>query len=158
MAARRLLILLLVMLGISTLAAALAPVKSDRDSTTTETTGTETAATATDPAASVPAATNAGLFKYTLDADAKNEKPIQLYVGEELQLTVTSKLFDQISIPELGQVQAVSPDGPADFDLFFDEAGDYAVRLVDEDRKVGVLKVSPGARPEKDEKRASDSP
>src|SRR6185503_1145027 len=106
MAARRLLILLLVLLGISTLAAALAPVKSDRDSTTTETTGTETTATATEPAASVPAATNAGLFKYTLDADAKNSKPIQLYVGEELQLTVTSKLYDQISIPELGQVQA----------------------------------------------------
>src|SRR4051812_17195542 len=114
MAARRLLILLLVLLGISTLAAALAPVKSDRDSTTTETT-----ATATQPAASAPPATGAGLFKYTLNADAKNQKTIQLYVGEELQLTVTSKLYDQISIPELGQVQAVSPDGPADFDLFF---------------------------------------
>ena len=71
---------------------------------------------------------------------------------------MTSQLYDQISIPELGQVQAVSPDGPADFDLFFDEAGDYAVRLVDEDRKVGVLKVSPGVRPEKDGKKASDSP
>jgi len=158
MAARRLLILLLVLLGISTLAAALAPVKSDRDSTTTETTGAGTTSTGTEPAASAQPVKSAGLFKYTLDADAKNEKPIQLYVGEELQLTVTSKLYDQISIPELGQVQAVSPDGPAGFDLFFDEAGDYAVRLVDEDRKVGVLKVSPGARPETGRKKASDRP
>jgi hypothetical protein len=148
MVARRLLILLLVLLGISTLAAALAPVKSPNDAKTTETT-----TTATTPAAPPPK--SAGLFKYTIDADSKKLKVVELYVGEELQLTVTSHLLDQISIPELGEVEPVSPDAAAKFDLLLDEAGDYAVRLVDENRLVGRLQVNPGARPEKDRGKAN---
>jgi hypothetical protein len=149
MVARRLLILLLVLLGVSTLAAALAPVDNQRDTTTTDSTTT----TATTP--SEPPAKAAGLFKYTIDADSKNITVVELYVGEELQLTVTSKLLDQISIPELGQVEPVSPDAAAKFDLLLDEPSDYAVRLVEENRLVGRLRVNPGARPEKDRGKAS---
>jgi hypothetical protein len=147
--ARRLLILLLVLLGVSTLAAALAPVDNKRGTTTT----TSTTTTATTP--SEPRARSAGLFKYTIDADSKKVTVVELYVGEELQLTVTSHLLDQISIPELGEVEPVSPDAAAKFDLLLDQPGDYAVRLVDENRLVGRLRVNPGARPEKDRGKAS---
>jgi hypothetical protein len=146
--ARRLLILLLVLLGISTLAAALAPVKSTKDTTTTATTTTETT-----PGAPPPK--SAGLFKYTIDADSGNVKVVELYVGEELQLTVSSKRLDQVSIPELGQVQPVSPDAAAKFDLYLDQRGNYAVRLVDAKKLVGRLRVNPGARPEKGRRKAS---
>jgi hypothetical protein len=144
MAARRLLIVLVVLLGVSTLAAALAPVPSQKDSTSTETT--------TQPIVPTPGELTGGhkqLFEKTIDADSKTVEVIQLFAGEELQLRVRSKLLDQISIPELGQVQAVSPDAPASFDLLLDQPGDYAIRLVDAGRLVGRLEVSPGARPEK---------
>jgi hypothetical protein len=149
-AARRLLILLLVLLGISTLAAALAPVRSSKDKTTSETTTTSTASSPaqTAPAAAQAPAPAAGLFRVTIAADPKKISRVVLYVGEELQLTVNSGLFDQIAIPELGEVEPVSPDGPAQFDLLLVRAGDYAVRLVDARKKVAVLEVNPGARPE----------
>jgi hypothetical protein len=150
MAARRLLILLLVLLGVSTLAAALAPVSNDRESTSTEPTTT----TATTPVAAPPPQTG-GLFKFTMDADSKQVNTVQLYAGEELRLAVSSKRGDQVSIPELGQVQPVTPYAAAMFDLLLDEPGDYAVRLVEENRLVGRLRVNPGARPEKDRGRAS---
>jgi hypothetical protein len=148
--ARRLLILLLVLLGISTLAAALAPVKSPQDKTTTT---TATTTTATTPSA--PPVKSAGLFKYAIDANSKRVTVVDLYVGEELLLTVTSKLYDQVSIPKLGQIQPVSPGLAAKFDLYLDQPGEYAIRLVDENRLVGRLRVSPGARPEKGRGKAS---
>jgi hypothetical protein len=147
--ARRLLILLLVLLGISTLAAALAPVKSPKDTTTT----TTTTPTLTTPSA--PPAKSAGLFKYTIDANSKNVNVVELYVGEELLLTVKSKLYDQVSIPKLGQIEPVSPGFAAKFDLYLNQRGTYAVRLVGANRLVGRLSVSPGARPEKDRGKAS---
>ncbi|MDX6615124.1 MAG: hypothetical protein QOD60_215 [Solirubrobacterales bacterium] len=146
MVARRLLILLLVLLGISTLAAALAPVKSPKDKTTT-TTATTATPTVTTPSA--PPAKSAGLFKYTIDANSKNVNVIELYVGEELLLTVKSKLYDQVSIPKLGQIEPVSPGFAAKFDLYLDHPGTSAVRLIGANRLVGRLRVSPGARPEK---------
>ena len=148
MVARRLLILLLVLLGISTLAAALAPVKSPKDRTTTTTTPTLTTPSA-------PPAKSAGLFKYTIDANSKNVNVVELYVGEELLLTVKSKLYDQVSIPKLGQIEPVSPGFAAKFDLYLNQRGTYAVRLVGANRLVGRLRVSPGARPEKDRGKAS---
>jgi hypothetical protein len=151
MVARRLLILLLVLLGISTLAAALAPVKSPKDTTTTATTGTTTAATTP----SAPPAKSPGLFKYTINADSGGAKVVELYVGEELQLTVTSKHLDQVALPELGQVQPVSRYAAAKFDLYLDQPGDYAVRLVGANRLVGRLRVNPGARPGRGRGKAS---
>ena len=147
MVARRLLILLLVLLGISTLAAALAPVKSPKDKTTTTTPRLTTP--------SAPPAKSAGLFKYTIDANSKNVNVVELYVGEELLLTVKSKLYDQVSIPKLGQIEPVSPGFAAKFDLYLNQRGTYAVRLVGANRLVGRLRVSPGARPEKDRGKAS---
>ncbi len=157
MAARRLLILLLVLLGISMLATALAPVRDDREETSSETTTAETTGTGT--TASVPdEAANAGLFNVTIKADPSSITKVRLYAGEELQLKVESTLYDQVAIPELGQIQAVSPYGPAMFDLLLDQPGDYAVRLVTADSKIAELNVSPGARPEKDRKKANARP
>lgn len=140
MAARRLVIVLVVMLGISALAAALAPVQRDRNATTE---------TTTQPIAPPPIeepGSGGRLLEATIDADSGRITVVPLGAGDELQLRVRSKLLDQISIPELGQVQAVSPDAAASFDLLLDEPGNYAVRLVDENRLVGRLEVSPAAR------------
>jgi hypothetical protein len=147
--ARRLLILLLVLLGISTLAAALAPVKSPQDKTTT----TTTTPTVTTP--SPPPAKSAGLFKYPLDANSGNVKVVELYAGEELLLTVKWKHYGQVSIPKLGQIEPVSPGFAAKFDLYLSQPGTYAVRLLPQNRLVGRLRVSPGARPGRDRGKAS---
>jgi hypothetical protein len=160
-AARRLLILLLVLLGISMLATALAPVRDDDEKTSSETTTTSTSTTettATTATAPSEPATTGAVFARTIDANAKGIAVIHsLYVGDELQLTVTSKRPGQIAIPELGQIEAVSAYGPARFDLFLDEAGVYRIRL-DADDLVGKIVVTPGARPEKGRKKANARP
>jgi len=135
---------MLVLLGISTLLAALTPTRD---------TGSDTTTTATAPPPTVPTATGepptgqGARVPARIDADSgqvtrlgSGEVPI--YAGDELVLTVTSAHPDQVEIPGFGEVQAVSRDAPASFDIFLDAPGNYAVRLVDANRVVGRVKVS----------------
>jgi hypothetical protein len=147
MAARRLLIVMLVLLGISTLLAALTPTRDSGSDTTTST----QSAPPTVPAAGEPQDGGGARVPARIDADSGEvtqlgsaEAPI--YAGDELVLTVASEHPDQVEIPGFGEIQAVSRDAPASFDLFLDKPGDYAVRLVDANRMVGRLTVSEAPR------------
>jgi hypothetical protein len=147
MAARRLLIVMLILLGISTLAAALAP---------THPPGSDTGTTTTEPAVPPPTpeagAGQGRLWMATIDADSERlpvvgTGRIRLHAGDELLLEVRSRRSDQVEIPAFGEIQAVSRDAPASFDLLLDEPGSYNVRLVDAGRNAGRLEVTPAARP-----------
>lgn len=131
MAARRLLILMLVLLGVSTVAAALVPV--DRDAGGDETTSTSTSTRERPTGQRVPASIHAG---------ADKQKTIRVHPGDQLQLKVTSPKADEVEIRALDQLEDVDPDAEATFDLLLFEPGHFGVRLVESERKIGEIVVT----------------
>ncbi len=139
--ARRLLIVLLVLFGISILATALAPQRSDDEKTPSQ--------TATATGAAPPPADTDPPVAVTINADRKSLDVVPLKVGQHLELDVASKTVGTVEIPAFGLVQAVDPSTPAHFDLLLEQPGEFAVKLVEEKRLAGRLDVSPAARPGK---------
>jgi hypothetical protein len=128
-AARRLLILMLVLLGVSTVAAALVPVdRTVDDETTTTTTSTREAPTGE-------------LVPESIDAGADTPTTIRVQVGDQLQLRVTSPEPDEVEIPALDELEDVDPEAPARFDLLLFNRGQFPVRLVEAERKIGEIVV-----------------
>jgi hypothetical protein len=145
-APRRLLIIVLIMLGVLSAATALAPQQSQDSKTPTTTTATQV-----EPTATTPESTRSGaLLAVTIDADdpATRSIPRRVTAGDQLQLSVTSTKPDQVEIPAFGQVEPVTPFAPAYFDLLLDKPGIYEVRLLDAGRVAGVIEVSPVAQRE----------
>jgi hypothetical protein len=136
MAARRLLIVMLVLLGISILGGTLLPTQRARDRTTTATETTE------EPIVrdTVPPGK---LLRRTIEVPAPVQKAIPVNVGDQLLLLVASKKHDEVEIPKLGLVDAVDPFAPARFDILAVEAGSFPIRLVAADRRVGRIVVEP---------------
>jgi len=133
MAARRLIMAMLVLLVLSTILAALIPVERDRlrnDSSSTTTT--------------TEAARSTGeLVRKTVGTDDATPERIELSLGDQLELTVESpKLADQIEIPAFGQYADVDPDFPARFDLLMLETGSFPVRLVEAGRVIARIDVA----------------
>jgi hypothetical protein len=143
-AARRLLILMLVLLGVSTVAAALVPVDRDAGGDDTTTTSTSSAGAPTGQ-----------LERESINAAADNPTTVRVQVGDQLQLRVSARKADQVEIPALDELEDVDPDAPARFDLLLFEADRYPVRLLDPGRKIGEIVVKP-KQAAKQAKRAED--
>jgi hypothetical protein len=128
MAARRLIIVMISLLVLSSIAAALVPVERDalEDGSSTTT-------------ASRPAPT--GKLTRETVATGGEAKSIRLRVGDQLELRVRVKRADEVAIPRLGQLVAVDPAAPAYFDLLPDEPGTYPVRLVGASRTIARIHV-----------------
>lgn len=158
MAARRLLIILLVLLGISTLAAALVPPQSIRDATDTQTT---TAPAETEPAPAPPPSPVGRYFPVAIVVGGKTIPVVAcsaakrrkgrcepIRVGDRMTLTVTSRRPAELEIPSFGLVGFASPSAPAIFELAFDSAAIYGIRFTDTGRVAARIQVlAPGARP-----------
>jgi hypothetical protein len=134
MAARRLVIVMLVLLFVSTLAAALVPAPESEDAETTRTTQTP----AEEPAGREVVA--------RLDAADERAPAIRMKAGDRLALTVRSPRPDQVEIRGLGQLEDVDPASPARFDLIPTAAGSYPIRLLGAGREVGRIAVSESRR------------
>ena len=135
MAARRLLIVMLVLLGISILGGTLLPTQRARDRTATTETTEEITVRDTLP--------RGELLTRTIEVPAPVQKAIPIHLGDQLLLLVTSKKHDEVEIPKLGLVDAVDPFAPARFDILAVEEGSYPIRLVAADRRVGRIVVKP---------------
>jgi hypothetical protein len=148
-AARRLVILMLVLLGVSTIAAALVPV--DRDAGTDETTTTTT---------STPAEkrddSGGKLVPGFIDAASRKPEVVRIELGDQLALRVTSRRNAEVEIPRIGELEDVGPDAPARFDLLPFEAGRYAVRLVEPRRTIGRIEVRRPAKEKPARKRSKE--
>jgi hypothetical protein len=154
MAARRLVMVMLVLLGLSTLAAAFVPPPSSRNGTTTQ------EAQRRPPVRKEQAPPTGGRL---VDARVAvtNGKPrtIRLRPGDELRLSVGGGFGDLVQIPAFGLTETMSPYSPASFDLIPDREGRFAVRAVDANRVAAWILVSeqppgcaaarPRARPER---------
>jgi hypothetical protein len=134
MAARRLLIVLLVLLGLSTLAAALLPQRDLRREGTaqTVTSPTQTQATTT---ASVPNGFGFQPIEITVGG---NKIPLvackpravhctPIHVGDQVPLVVKSKVATELEIPQFGLVAVVAPNAPASFNLIPDVSGTIGI-------------------------------
>jgi hypothetical protein len=167
MAARRLVIVMLVLLGISALAAALVPTRESDEGTvgSSETaTTTATGAETTEAGADGPDGANSAKTKAkpdhgndcteaapmvvtcTITVGGRTRPIVSIQPGEQLDLIVRSKLSDQVEIPALGLISTVAPAAPARFNLLPEESGDLGVRLVEAGRVVARIEVRSEAR------------
>jgi hypothetical protein len=137
-AARRLILVMLVLLVLSSIAAALIPVDRDRlhDQSSTQTT--------MQPAPTAPP--RGELFRRTLPADASRPATLRIAVGDQLALTVTAKHPDMVEIPGFGELENVDPNFPATFDLLAFEPGRFPVRLVEGAGTIATIVVEPAKR------------
>ena len=135
MAARRLVLLMLVLLFMSSLAAALVPVETDRDDDTRTTRTTRE-----------PPEPRGRLLGRTIEAGAERPARIEIELGDQLSLTVRGERPGEVEIPRLGELESVDPDAPARFDLLPPEPGSYAVRLVEPGSVIARIEVGEPAR------------
>ena len=147
MAARRLLIVMLILLGISTLAAALVPQRTlNDDATTGSTTQATTETTAANPAPGYrpPTKITVGGKKFPVVS------PVP--VGDQLTLLVRSRLPAQISIPEFGQFGFAAPDAPARFELLATTPGTFGVLYADTGKVAAQIRVVEPSAKKKEKK------
>lgn len=165
MAARRLIIVMVILLGISTLLAAALPDRmgdGEEDQTasqaSTATTGAET--TAGEGAAKDQAPEAAPLKFLTFNADKPKIVVIPLDLGEQLSLTINSSSDDLIEIgkDKLGLVDVVGPGNPATFDIYADQPGTFGIELVDAARTIGRIEVTQPAPEGSGKASAGDRP
>jgi hypothetical protein len=153
MAARRLLIVMLILLGLSTLAAALVPQHALRGGTTSDTTTTQpttTAPTETSPAFVPPTKITVGGKKFPIVS------PVP--VGEQLVLLVHSRLPTQLEIPEFGQVGFATPQAPARFELLPTAPGTFGILFAPAGKVAAQIRVvAPGKKKQKGKKRKPKS-
>jgi hypothetical protein len=136
MAARRLLIVMLVLLGVSTLAAALVPQRTLNEAGTTGTTTTQP----TTPTAPVPSPAFLRPTKITVGGK-KFPVVSPIKVGDQLSLLVRSRFPAEIEIPEFGLVGFASPNAPARFELLPDSPGTFGILFAASGKPAGQIEV-----------------
>jgi hypothetical protein len=156
MAARRLLIVLLVLLGLSTLAAALVPQRTLNDGDTTGTTTNQTTTT-------TPTATpNPAFLRPTKITVGGKKFPVvsPVHVGDQLTLLVRSRFPTQIEIPEFGLLGFATSNTPARFELLADTPGTFGILFgatakphVTGKPAARIVVVQPGAKEQKKARR-----
>jgi hypothetical protein len=158
-AARRLLIVMLVLLGLSTLAAALVPQRTLNEGGTTGTTTTQATTAA-------PSATpNPAFLRPTKITVGGKKFPVvsPIHVGDQLRLLVRSRFPAEIEIPEFGLLAFASPDAPARFELLPDTPGTFGILFADSGKPAGQIEVvaptgsGHGAKKGKNEKKGKGS-
>ena len=133
MAARRILILMLAVLAVSTLGAALIAPQPDPETTTTQ--------RADDGRPTVPS-TDGQLIEASVRAGARRPETIRVRRGDQLELTVRSRSDGQVEVPRFGLIEDAGPGMPARFSLLMSEPGSFAVRIAGSRRDVARIEVS----------------
>jgi hypothetical protein len=127
MVARRLLIVLAVLLGLTALAAGVAPrERLDNDAPPPVT------------AAPTPAPAHGSVQK-TLDAQSTGQR-VEARIGQTVTITVKSDTLETVTLDQYGDKTA-EPDSPAQFELLADVPGSYPITLQDSEQEIGELDI-----------------
>ena len=146
MAARRLIAILLVLLFLSSLAAALAPVPEGVNSTSTDSAETTTGPEPAAPSDGADKPFEPRLISQSVDSRAEKEPLIRATEGDQLELRVTSWRPGTLELGGLGPTADVGPRQPALFDVLLREEGSYPVRFLGTDREIARIEVrAPGS-------------
>jgi hypothetical protein len=133
MLGRRFLLLVAVLMGLTALAASIAP----REPLVRER-GTATPSPTPTAEAAVGPATPIRTIAKTVSA-AEGPAKVTVHEGDLVHLTVESSDVDSVSV--LGEFRPVEPESPAEFDLLADEPGSYPIELLDAKRRISTLVV-----------------
>ncbi len=137
MLGRRFLLLVAVLMGLTALAASIAPREPlVRDGARRTATPTPT------PSATAVATTPVHNIRRTLVITAEPGR-IAVHQGDLVQLTVKGTDVDSVSVQD--QVEPIERESPALFSLLADTPGQYPIELVDAGRVVGTLVVRPSS-------------
>jgi hypothetical protein len=133
---RRILVLVAVLMGLTALAASLAPPpESGRQ-------GRNQPSATPAPTPTVPGTQTAGgTVTARLRAPGDAPQQVTARVGDLVDITVTGNVIDTVVIPSLAVTETIAPGSPADIQLFADQAGSFPIRLLDVGRRIGVLRV-----------------
>ncbi|MGZ8666414.1 MAG: hypothetical protein ACXWZM_04820 [Solirubrobacterales bacterium] len=138
MAARRLIVVMLVLLGLSTLVAALVPTPQPSGGGPGSETGPATNREPSRPPGSAPPG-GAGLVTARIEVSPRAPEVVRVKPGQRLVLLVGGPVGDDISIPAFGLTETMTPTSPARFDLIVDRAGRFPIRAFAADRVVGTI-------------------
>ena len=125
MLGRRFLILVAVLMGMTAVAASLAPrqpvsERERRQATATPTPGTSTLTTVVEELT-------------TSDAD------VTVNQGDLVELTISGPERDSVML--LDRMDTIDPESPARFSLLAGEPGEYPIELVEDGRQIGTLTI-----------------
>ena len=126
---RRFLILVAVLMGLTALAASVAP----RQPVTRE--EDRRSSTATPAPAGSPTITVVEKTLSTSEGDTR----VAVRSGDLVELTVTGTERDSVSV--LGRIDAIDPTTPARFSLLAGEPGEHPIELLEADRRIGTLVI-----------------
>jgi hypothetical protein len=130
MLGRRFLLLVVVLMGLTALAASIAPreplVRSERHATPTPTPSPP------------PAASDVETVNRKLDVSHPGKRLV-VNEGDLVDLEVRGDDVDSVQL--LDEVAPLDPQSPAVFQLLADRPGSYPIELVDAERQVGTLVV-----------------
>jgi hypothetical protein len=131
MLGRRFLLLVAVLMGLTALAASIAPreplVRDRRAATPSPTpTGTVTA----DP--------DGRPVEKTVET-AKSPAKVTVDKGDLVRLTVQGDVLDSVQLDN--EIEPINPVSPAVFELYADDPGEYPIDLVSSKRRVGTLVI-----------------
>jgi hypothetical protein len=136
---RRLLVLFAVLLGLTALVTSLAP-----RPTITRPGIVSPSPSATATPSPEPARTDSRRIEQTISADAGHARArIRARVGDVLALTVKGDVLDGVEIEDAGKVEPIEPGSPARFEFLLDRRGELRIDLVDAERLIGLVQVSP---------------
>ena len=139
MLGRRLLLLFAVLLGLTALVTSLAP----RPTVTRPGVAQVTPSPTATPAPTRPATTSRRIVK-SISADPGSARTkIHARVGDVLELTVRGDVLDGVEIEDAGKLEPIEPGSPARFEVLLDRQGELRVDLVDAERLIGLVEVSP---------------
>jgi hypothetical protein len=128
---------MLVLLVISTLAAAFLPTPHKNQATPVQKRKRQP-----NPSGHPPRPTDTGLLLVSrMLVSNRPPKTVRIERGDELRLEVSAPFGDDVEIPALGLTGAVTPFAPAQFDLLASKIGTFGVRTVNSGRLAGQLLV-----------------
>jgi hypothetical protein len=133
MLGRRFLLLVAVLMGLTALAASLAP----RDPVVREGDRRAGEASPTPTPSSVAGKAMQPVEKTLFTAE--NPTRVAVRQGQLLTLTVRGSEVDSVMV--LDEIEPIEEDSPAVFEILADEPGEYPIQLLDADRQVGTLVV-----------------
>jgi hypothetical protein len=128
MLGRRFLILVAVLMGMTALAASVAPRQPVAPEDRRE-------ATPTPAPAGSPTLVTVEKELSTADADAR----VVVREGDVVELTISGPERDSVMV--LDRIDAIHPESPARFSLLAGEPGEYPIELLEAGRQVGTLVI-----------------
>ena len=111
MAARRLILVMLVLLGLSTLVAAIVPAPERSGEGPGTATGPAGGPRPARPSQGVPSG-GGGLVKARIEISHRAPEVVRVKPGQRLVLLVGGQVGDDISIPEFGLTETMTPSAP----------------------------------------------